>query len=235
MTASGRAANHIMIDLETVGTRPGSAILTIWAVRFDPAANGFDDRDPLNLPVESAFYRRIDRDSCARLGLTEDADTLSWWSRQAPKARREAFDADPRNDIADVMAEFARWCGRDPFPWSHGASFDVVLCEAAFERLGQRTPWKFWNVRDTRTLYAFTGINPARDRNHHHALYDAAAQAAAVQRAYACQPRRPRLNHAALLKISATAEAEEACGDPATATALRALLDWHGACPGDGR
>ncbi len=83
------------------------------------------------------------------------------------------------------MAEFARWCGRDPFPWSHGASFDVVLCEAVFERLGIRTPWKFWNVRDTRTLYDFTGEKPARDRNHHHALYDAVAQAEAVQRAYA--------------------------------------------------
>ncbi len=39
-------ANHIMIDLETIGTRPGSAILTIGAVRFDPAANGLSGRDP---------------------------------------------------------------------------------------------------------------------------------------------------------------------------------------------
>lgn len=188
MTAPQRAVNHIMIDLETIGTRPGSAILTIGAVRFDPAATDFvdpQDSIPLSLPTETAFYRRIDRDSCARLGLTEDADTLSWWSRQAPEARREAFDAAPRHDIAEVMAEFARWCGRDPFPWSHGASFDVVLCEAVFERLGIRAPWKFWNVRDTRTLYAFTGEKPIRDRNHHHALCDAAAQASAVQRAYA--------------------------------------------------
>lgn len=185
MTAPDRAANHIMIDLETIGTRPGSAILTIGAVRFDPATNGLSGRDPLSLPTETAFYRRVDRESCTFLGLSEDWDTLSWWSRQAPVARREAFDAAPRHDIAEVMAEFARWCGRDPFPWSHGASFDVVLCEAVFERLGIRTPWKFWNVRDTRTLYAFTGIGPARDRNHHHALYDAAAQAEAVQRAYA--------------------------------------------------
>lgn len=183
------AANHIMIDLETIGTRPGSAILTIGAVRFDPTAADFiDPQDdiPLSLPTETAFYRRIDRESCTFLGLTEDWDTLSWWSRQTPEARREAFDADPRHDIAEVMAEFARWCGRDPFPWSHGASFDVVLCEAAFERLGIRAPWKFWNVRDTRTLYDFTGEKPIRDRNHHHALHDAAAQAAAVQRAYAC-------------------------------------------------
>lgn len=193
MTAPERAANHIMIDLETIGTRPGSAILTIGAVRFDPVAADFinpqDDEILLSLPTETAFYRRIERDSCARLGLTEDADTLSWWSRQAPEARCEAFDADPRHGIAEVMTEFAGWCGRDPFPWSHGASFDVVLCEAVFGRLGLRAPWKFWNVRDTRTIYAFTGIAPARDRNHHHALSDAAAQASAVQRAYRFQKK----------------------------------------------
>lgn len=190
MTAPERTTNHIMIDLETIGTRPGSAILTIGAVRFDPATNSLNGCDPLALPTETAFYRRIDRESCARLGLTEDAGTLSW-SRQALEARREAFDAAPRHDITEVMAEFARWCGRDPFPWSHGASFDVVLCEAVFERLDIRTPWKFWNVRDTRTLYAFTGEKPIRDRNHHHALCDAAAQADAVQRAY----RRQKNSH----------------------------------------
>lgn len=178
--------NHIMIDLETIGTRPGSAILTIGAVRFDPATDNLGDIiDPRMLPEDRAFYRRIERGSCTALGLTEDADTLAWWGRQSTEARQEAFDADPRHPIAEVMAAFTHWCGRDPFPWSHGASFDVVLCEAIFERLGLRAPWKFWNVRDTRTLYVFTGEKPIRDDNHHHALYDACAQAAAVQRAYA--------------------------------------------------
>lgn len=179
-----RPANHIMIDLETAGTRPGSAILTIGTVRFDPTLGDLGD-DPRLLPPSRTFYRRIERGSGRDIGLTEYPDTLAWWDRQSPAARQEAFDSVPRHSIREVMNDFSDWCGPNPFPWSHGASFDVVLCESVFERLGLRAPWKFWNIRDTRTLYAFTGESPHRDDSHHHALYDACAQAAAVQRAYA--------------------------------------------------
>ena len=191
--------NHIMIDLETAGTRPGSAILTIGAIRFDPDLDDLGD-DPRLLPPSRTFYRRIERGSGRSIGLTEHPDTLEWWRRQSPASRQEAFDAVPRHPIAEVMSDFSDWCGQNPLPWSHGASFDVVLCETVFDRLGRRPPWNFWDIRDTRTLYAFTGQKPARDGSHHHALHDACAQAAAVQRAYAYRhaPRDARPQAAAV-------------------------------------
>lgn len=191
-------ANHIMIDCETLGTTPGSAILSIGAVRFDPHAPD-DPRQGLDpgflgqpYPTASTFYARIDRASCAALGLTEDKDTLAWWARQTPEARHEAFDAFPRRHIPEVLGELAEWITfhphpfvRDTYVWSHGASFDIVLLEAAYRRMGYVAPWRFWNIRDTRTLYDLADIRPERDaRTHHHALHDAAAQAEAVVRAY---------------------------------------------------
>ena len=182
MTDTGK--NHIMIDLETLGTRPGSVILTIGAVRVDPTGKQADQYSPSEI-LDHAFYRRIKRDSCVALGLTDHADTLAWWGKQSPETQHEAFDAEPRYAIAKVMHDFAAWCGEKFHAWSHGASFDIALCEDIFHRLNICPPWNFWNIRDTRTLYAFTGEKPARDHNHHHAIHDAIAQAAAVQRAYA--------------------------------------------------
>lgn len=178
--------NHIMIDLETAGTRPGSAILTIGAIRFDPTATnliGIDD--PSTLPSHTIFYRPIDRRSCDNLGLTDDQNTLAWWRRQSPQSRFEAFDRQPRHDIGAVFSDFGLWCGHQPKPWSHGANFDIVMCDAIFEKLKIPPPWRFWDIRDTRTLFDFTGTHPRRDSgSHHHALHDALAQAAAVQTAY---------------------------------------------------
>ena len=177
--------DHIMIDLETLGTRPGSVILTIGAVRFDPTGKPVDQYSPPEI-LDHVFYRRIQRDSCVALGLTDHADTLAWWGKQSHETRHEAFDAGPRYPIAKVMRDFTAWCGTDhPHPWSHGASFDISHCEDIFSRLSIRTPWNFWDIRDTRTLYAFTGEKPDHDHNHHHAIHDAIAQAAAVQRAHA--------------------------------------------------
>lgn len=178
---------HAMVDLETVGTAPGSAILTIGAIRFDVDADdlGADGVDPFNLGPGRSFYMRVDRDSGLNVGLTEDADTLDWWSRQTPEARAEAFDAAPRARVSEALSGFARWfAAGSEFIWSHGSGFDVVLLEAAMRLTGIAPSWKYCNARDTRTLYDFTGVRPVRDANHHHALHDALAQAAAVQLAY---------------------------------------------------
>ena len=57
---SGQSGD-VMLDLETWGTMPGSALRSIGAITFDPYGNdGF---------VEASFYRNIDHVSCERAGL----------------------------------------------------------------------------------------------------------------------------------------------------------------------
>lgn len=194
---------HAMIDLETMGTAPGSVILTIGAVRFSPGDDdliGADWRHIRETEPHRCFYRRVDRASCTAIGMTEDADTAAWWKKQSAAMLAEAFCPGPdRAPIGDVLAALTRWLEmplpadaftplhrreRSKYPWSHGASFDVVLLEAAYRMTGQPIPWKFWDIRDTRTLYDFMRVSPERGGDHHHALADAVAQAAAVQRAY---------------------------------------------------
>ena len=67
---------HVMLDLETWGTRPGSALRSIGAVTFGLNATS----------VGARFYRNIDKESCLLAGLTVDTETVSWWLKQAPEA-----------------------------------------------------------------------------------------------------------------------------------------------------
>ncbi len=61
--------NHLMLDLETWGTAPGSALRSIGAVFFD-----------LDGKTGETFYRNIDKQSCLDAGLKIDPATVSWWS-----------------------------------------------------------------------------------------------------------------------------------------------------------
>lgn len=166
---------HVMFDLETMGNAPGCVILSVGAVEFDPHT----------AKLGKEFYATIDIRSCFDLGLKVDASTLVWWMGQGDAARKAAVA--PGKPVEEVLKDFAHWfgaCGGELI-WCHGATFDAPVIEAAFRLAKREAPWKFWNVRDTRTIFDLTGVKvPRAAGTHHNALDDAKNQAAAVGKAY---------------------------------------------------
>lgn len=163
----------VMIDTETLGTTPGSAILSIGAVMF-----GMDG-------LGETFYAPISLGSCAAVGLSIDPATVQWWMEQSDQARAAAFPTDAA-PLQQVLLAFQAWyiAQEARYPWCHGATFDVPLLDAAFKACGLTPPWEFWSVRDTRTLYDVAGVKVDRKSGtHHHALDDAINQAEAAARA----------------------------------------------------
>lgn len=163
---------NVMLDLETFGVVPGVVLRSIGAVAFD-----------LDGATGSSFYANVDRKSCEDIGLIVDPATERWWAQQS-KAARDALEVSPQ-PIADVAAAFHSWFAKTgaTHVWSHGAAFDAVLWEAAARRLHLATPWKFWNVRDTRTvfdLFDFDIRDITRDGTYHNALDDARYQVRCV-------------------------------------------------------
>ena len=67
--------------------------------------------------------------------------------------------------------------------WSHGSIFDIVIVENICRHFQQAVTWKFWEVRDTRTLFDLANIE-VKIQGKHNALTDAIAQSKAVQTAY---------------------------------------------------
>lgn len=168
----------VMIDMETLDVLPTATVLTIGAVKFDPFG------DDVNEPDCDKFYVKVDVDSCDRLGCTVSQDTVEWWSKQSQEAQDEAFNPEGRISIEEALSQLYKFCWGAKRVWSHGAGFDVVICEYLFRKIGKATPWSFWEVRDTRTLFDL-GIDPKRPPVlKHHALEDAWNQAVGVQNVF---------------------------------------------------
>lgn len=170
--------SDIMIDLETLATSPNAAVLTIGAVKFDPFNIETDN------PTCEKFYVKVDLDSCDELGLDVNDDTIAWWGQQSKEAQEEAFSTEGRIHIREAFDQLYKFCWGAKRVWSHGASFDTVICENIFRKLNKAVPWSFWQVRCTRTLFDI-GIDPQRPPVlKHHALEDAWNQTVGVQNVF---------------------------------------------------
>lgn len=162
---------HVMLDLETLGTTPGCAIISIGACVFSMEG------------IWREFYAVVD---LAKNTGSMSPSTVKWWMGQSLEARAVFQDPDavPINVALAAFDEFWRITG-SRFLWGHGAGFDAPILEAAYVAIGQRAPFRFYDNRDTRTLYALTEIYPARKAGvHHNALDDAKAQTLAVIASY---------------------------------------------------
>ena len=169
---------HVMLDLETWGTLPGSALRSIGAVTFSPYGESH---------TEQTFYANIDRASCEAAGLNVDPDTAYWWACQSLEAQNRLTEN--CRSLRDVVYGFASWWQQvfGTYVWSNGANFDEVLWRMAAERVELGTPWKYWNVRDIRTCWHLARVNPKSipfEGVQHDAIADARHQARCVTQAY---------------------------------------------------
>lgn len=170
---------NVMVDIKTLGRKPGCKILSIGAVEFDPYRRG------AGRGAGRAFYTNVD---CAGFGLIREGSTAQRWAEQLEEARSYLEHNRKRLDIA--LREFRGWFNHvgGEQVWSQGAAFDIPILEFAFERVGLRAPWKFRDVRDTRTVYDILGFDVRsieREGTLHSALDDALHQVKCVQTAIA--------------------------------------------------
>lgn len=171
--------NDIMIDIETMSTLPNAAICSIGAVKFDRFS------EDLRLNRET-FYRRVDMKSCEDLGLDFDKNTKKWWREQGENASKEIFTDDNRHPLQIVLQDLKEFIGdkKDTIKiWSQGPLFDIVILENAYRKCGIEIPWKFWNCRDTRTVYDVAKMRYRNNSNAHHALSDCQVQILFLQSA----------------------------------------------------
>lgn len=158
---------HVMIDLETLGTRPGDTILSIGAVKFNT-----------DTEITEKFYVTISPESCKAAGLRAQKSTLEWWDKQSEAARTAAFKGEFSLDAA--LLKLTMWMPPldDAVVWGNGANFDNALLAAAYRALKMDVPWHFWNDRCYRTVFALFAKDKKKNVGvEHNALDDAVTQA----------------------------------------------------------
>lgn len=173
----------VMIDIETLGTKPGSVILSIGAVGFDRVSG---EISPLQ------FHQTISVASCLRLGATVDPDTIRWWGDQSPQAQKVIWRAlGGGEDLPRVLEDFGAWLqtialelpyevsgSHSVRVWGNGSDFDNILIAAACAQAKIALPWNGFNNRCFRTLKDdHRDLEPVREGVHHDALDDAIHQA----------------------------------------------------------
>ena len=160
-----------VLDIETLGINPGAPILSIGAVCG-----------------ESAFYEVIHPTEG-----TADNQTVQWW-RTTPSAvaRKHVFsDMNERRPLKDALVNFVEYIKEnnpDRF-WGCSPDFDYKHIEYWLKHYGMEVPWKFYQLRDVRTIRDFLTRDEVEmlteqhieHDNKHIAVYDAYLEAQIVK------------------------------------------------------
>lgn len=167
----------LMLDIETLSTRPNAVILSFGAVKFDPFSN--------NIDAENGVDVRLDVDEQTVMGRHVQEETINWWATQPKEVQEAALGEANRLTVEEFTKLFNRLLVGVDKIWCQGPAFDMVIIEDLYRQVGKPTPWQFWQVRDSRTLFGVFG--DPRDKNRkeaHNALIDCVYQAIGVQEIY---------------------------------------------------
>jgi len=164
---------HTMVDLETMGNGPTSAVVQIGGVKFDPMTGTLGEKFTYNvsLPLE------ID------MGFDVDGSTIEWWMQQEHKTwMGQEFTP----EIA--WSKLALFLKGSSYVWSH-STFDAPIIFYHFKKLKIGMPVKYTAWLDLRTLSQMTkGVysipKSVRPDDAHDALADAVYQAEWASKCY---------------------------------------------------
>ncbi len=141
-----------MIDIETLGTKPGSVILSIGAVCFnlDTGENG------------SIFHTDISGEDCIKRGLEIDYSTFRWWMEQDKEAQNKLLKNQSNKTLKIGLLSLGRFisdnCPPNVQVWGNSARFDLGILQKAYDAVGLELPWNHYRERDVRTLVMFNPL-----------------------------------------------------------------------------
>lgn len=141
-------SKDVMIDVETLGTGPLSAITDIAAVVFDPLNGKTFDTFKVKINIDSLINRGFKIEGGALRFRLEHEDYTDIFAKEHP----------PYHKALRMFSAFMKYTDFNCV-WCNGASFDFSLLKWAYSRsltLNQEKhlPWNFWQERDVRTIAA---------------------------------------------------------------------------------
>ncbi len=161
----------LMIDIEALATGPDATILTIAAQTFNPFGTDITSKD-------KDLYQRINVESQPNRAV--DDATIKWWAEQPSHAKEEAFGEAWRVDIREALEKLGKMVFHCDRIWANGPTFDMNILEHAYKEQALHLPWRFYKVRDCRTVYSLWPSLPQPPTTHH-ALEDCRRQIKMLQ------------------------------------------------------
>lgn len=143
----------LMIDIETLGDKPGAVIVQIAAAFFDPMTG----------EVGETFTRNVDIESSFKYGFEVTGGTLKFWLSELAKDV-PAWVTDEGAHIVDVLNDLRSFIfmhhnlyvpegvNKRIKVWANSPRFDCEILRSAYEKAGAKAPWEYFNEIDVRTL-----------------------------------------------------------------------------------
>ena len=156
---------HYMLDIETLGTKPGCVVLECTIRCFLEEDKDSGKYTPASDGISSV---RIDIDAQVKSGSVIEFDTLKWWLNTDPLRLQniinEEYVCSPRF-AAKWLQDSIDW--QDGVIWARDPDFDCAIMEDFFARFGAHAggAWHPANKRSHRTLIDLAGTKhfPAKD------------------------------------------------------------------------
>lgn len=174
----------LSIDIETLGTRVDSQILSVGMVLFDIDKGVIADKNS-----GGSFYQRIDLGEDQEVKATWG--TIKFWMNQAkkdPDLHLRSNDGGNVNNLRTILHMITDFYKQnEPIRvWANGTKFDLAMLEYQFNQHNIPVPWAYNADRCMRTLKELAGdINIKQgDLVHHNALDDAIWQANYISAAF---------------------------------------------------
>jgi len=143
----------VMLDLETLGTKPGAHVMQIAMVAYNNQT--FDIIDNIDI--------RISKSSMIAYGLKVDMETLRWWFETDFDLYKKLVRSDGTlEDAIDKTTSF--YIKHSPrFVWCH-PDFDAPILKALYDKLKYTFPFKHKTFRDVRTAMTIFKIKRDFDK-----------------------------------------------------------------------
>ena len=144
-----------IFDVETLGKRSNSVILSMACIYFDPDAKP----TPQELR-EGAFFAKFDvRDQHKRLGREMGQSTMDWWAKQCDNVKKASFiphEIDCRfEDGYEAMRQWVKEKNDDKcWVWARG-NLDQLVMDDIEEQIGLTPIFPYSRWRDVRTAIDF--------------------------------------------------------------------------------
>lgn len=177
------AFEHVMLDIETLGTRAGCVMFQVGVVAFN-LANDSEQGRVFDISIQSSLDH----------GFKIEESTLKWWATDQKDLFAKLINRESM-DVTAFINRFNAWymtyANEETYFWANGTHFDVAILEAYLRVHGASTPWRYNRVRDYRTIlhpwfdgYTFAPL--PREYTGHDALDDAERQKYKLKEALIC-------------------------------------------------
>lgn len=144
--------NRMMVDIETLSVRPNAYVASIGIVVFNERGI-----------IMSAQFSLEPREKHPDEHI--DVNTVKFWMGQDKEAKDKLFgDCDADRALRCLYEAYRNFTCEEL--WARGPQFDVCAIENLMRIRGFTPPWKYYEIRDLRTVLKKDNLVPFEGTKH---------------------------------------------------------------------